>query len=676
MLLSEISLTNVRSYSSGREVTLKIPQGVVLFEGDVGSGKSTLLYSLEFALFGFGEVKGSHILSEGKGSGSVRVRFSAGGTEYEVGRGLKRRGDDVLQTDCYIESGGVREPLSASDLKERVISILKFNEPTHPRAQSLVYRYAVFTPQEQMKDILLRKGEDRLHVIRRILGAQSYAVAAENADSVGGRISRVAYGLEKASEDLEMKGEELGETLARISSIDGELPELRRAQAAAAERVRALEEKWAALRESRDAMNAVAGSIPMLREGVRRQEAQIQGWRVEAARANERLSSLGSEMASFGARPAPPRSSGAAAAALAEVRSRLGDLREARAVAERRLRDGDELLSKGVCPRCGQPLPKDLAVLADHSRKELVAMKSELGALSERLDLLEVEERDARDYEEAMRAHERMSLEAISAAESSAGAARRIAEAEQELRAQMQALETAKSQEAALKGVSVEISEVERSLASARKVLDDASNSLMRASTRREEALAVSAKLRAEVDSKREMRAEKAKLEHYRDWVSDFFRPAVEAIERQTMVQANSRFNHHFQRFFAALVGDDELTVRTREDFSPVFERQGFEQDYDSLSGGERTSIALAYRFALNAVVREDLAGRTELMILDEPTDGFSREQVFRMRDLLRELNSSQVILVSHERELEPMADHVFRVHKSNGTSKVTDASG
>jgi exonuclease SbcC len=86
--------------------------------------------------------------------------------------------------------------------------------------------------------------------------------------------------------------------------------------------------------------------------------------------------------------------------------------------------------------------------------------------------------------------------------------------------------------------------------------------------------------------------------------------------------------------------------------------------------------MALAYRFALNSVIRESLASQPELVILDEPTDGFSREQVYKMRTLLEELDSKQVILVSHEKELESMADHIFRVEKRNGTSEVSRLSG
>ena len=41
------------------------------------------------------------------------------------------------------------------------------------------------------------------------------------------------------------------------------------------------------------------------------------------------------------------------------------------------------------------------------------------------------------------------------------------------------------------------------------------------------------------------------------------------------------------------------------------------------------------------------------------------------MRGLLEALGSKQVILVSHERELESMADHIFRVEKRSGTSVI-----
>jgi ABC-type uncharacterized transport system ATPase subunit len=58
------------------------------------------------------------------------------------------------------------------------------------------------------------------------------------------------------------------------------------------------------------------------------------------------------------------------------------------------------------------------------------------------------------------------------------------------------------------------------------------------------------------------------------------------------------------------------------------------------------------------------------LLILDEPTDGFGKEQLFRLRQVLNELNSAQIIMVSHERELESLADKIYRVTKDGSQSR------
>ena len=106
MLLRSLSLRNIRSYNDGEETHLDFPEGVVLFEGDIGSGKSTLLYALEFALFGLSDMKGAHLLSEGREEGRVSLAFESGGTKYLVERRLKVRGDEVIQAECYISTDG------------------------------------------------------------------------------------------------------------------------------------------------------------------------------------------------------------------------------------------------------------------------------------------------------------------------------------------------------------------------------------------------------------------------------------------------------------------------------------------------------------------------------------------------------------------------------------------
>ncbi|MCI4348129.1 MAG: hypothetical protein L3J97_05865, partial [Thermoplasmata archaeon] len=126
-------------------------------------------------------------------------------------------------------------------------------------------------------------------------------------------------------------------------------------------------------------------------------------------------------------------------------------------------------------------------------------------------------------------------------------------------------------------------------------------------------------------------------------------------------------------QYFAALVEDPSLSARVDETFAPWADLAGQSTPAEALSGGERTALALAYRLALGRMVRE--AGRLSLetLILDEPTEGFSQEQTLRMGDLLEGLGLPQVILVSHERQLEGIADRIVRIRKKEGVSTIEE---
>ena len=148
-------------------------------------------------------------------------------------------------------------------------------------------------------------------------------------------------------------------------------------------------------------------------------------------------------------------------------------------------------------------------------------------------------------------------------------------------------------------------------------------------------------------------------------WIQDFFVPTVENIEKQVMTRINLEFNALFQKWFAMLVDDPGKQAKVDEDFTPIIQQDGVDQDVAYLSGGEKTSVALAYRLALNSIVRKVSTGmRSNLLILDEPTDGFSKEQLGKVREILDELQSPQIMLVSHEKELESFADQILQDFK------------
>ena len=161
-------------------------------------------------------------------------------------------------------------------------------------------------------------------------------------------------------------------------------------------------------------------------------------------------------------------------------------------------------------------------------------------------------------------------------------------------------------------------------------------------------------------------------LKQYQIWLSEFFIPAIKLIESNVLANINSEFNSLFRKWLGHLLETGDITVRVDDNFTPIIEQNGYEMDVNSLSGGEKTSVALAYRLALNVMVKKVCeAMQSNLLILDEPTDGFSREQLFRLRDILKELSCEQVIFVSHESELEGFVDKIYRITKESGESKI-----
>ena len=131
--------------------------------------------------------------------------------------------------------------------------------------------------------------------------------------------------------------------------------------------------------------------------------------------------------------------------------------------------------------------------------------------------------------------------------------------------------------------------------------------------------------------------------------------------------------NESFKDWFDMLMEDETISVRLDDSFSPLIEQNGHDTFIQNLSGGEKTSVALAYRLSLNKVINDFVSNiQTKgLLILDEPTDGFSSNQLDKLRDVLMQVQADQIILVSHEQKLESYADQIVHIAKEHHVSSV-----
>ncbi|HLC22776.1 MAG TPA: AAA family ATPase, partial [Candidatus Nanoarchaeia archaeon] len=175
------------------------------------------------------------------------------------------------------------------------------------------------------------------------------------------------------------------------------------------------------------------------------------------------------------------------------------------------------------------------------------------------------------------------------------------------------------------------------------------------------------------IQKKKLVLEKKEHLNQVQFWLSDSFIPMVETIERNIMLKVHSDFNALFEKWFTLLVDTQTLHIALDEEFTPKILQDGYDTEYTSLSGGEKTAAALAYRLALNQIINSLNAGikTNDLLILDEPTDGFSPEQLDRLRILMDELRIPQIILVSHEPQIESFVRTVLRFEKAGNETRL-----
>lgn len=691
MIIKSIRLRNIRTYE---EEEVRLPEGIILFEGGIGAGKSTLLLAIEFALFGLGNEKGTTLLSIGKSSGSVELTFETGGKEVKVHRGLERGKRStgskagslhqgllvpagVKQSDCWIEADGVRASYSPSEMKEQILKILNYNEPTDPKAKSVIFRYAVYTPQEEMKEILSQPPDLRLQTIRKALRIEEYKTAMENAKAIAADLRKEAEYIRKGAERLPAVQEEIRDIQERLPKHEVDLQRLN----AEVERV---EKEMGALKERRGKLQEELLARAKDAEGIQRIELDLQKAKKEISELEKkivsnkrRLEEIRVSMKAVETAEEPPMSKEEVEGMLEEAKARLSgyDTELGRLKAD--LENVKALVMKGYCPTCNRPI--DGAEYAAHLKeaeakweearrkrqeaaeeiRDLERARAEIEAYAKNKWQLERWEEMASEVEDVIFDAEHRLEEARERERDLSDRRARAAEAAEKYRAvekeYRECEERIREKEAERDGILGRKVALEREIAVESDRLVD---------------------LMAEEERLEGERRKAERLGWHAEWLVKYFAAALERIELTVMNAVRREFEEEFSKWFSYLVEDPSKGVRIDEEFTPLVTQDSYEQDVGNLSGGERTSLALAYRLALNRVVQRNSRIGADLLILDEPTDGFSKDQIGKMGDLLRELGLRQAVIVSHERELEGAVDHIFRIQKEGGRSRVRAATG
>jgi exonuclease SbcC len=678
MMLKSLELENIRSYD---KLKLDFPQGTILFEGPSGSGKSTVLMAIEFALFGLGSLKGGSLLRLGQKQGSVTLTFEVNGQDYTVHRTLERKSKSK---SIHQGSGHIIEPsgklsLEASELKQRILEILHFNEPEDPKAQSWIYRYAVFTPQEEMKAILSYKPDMRLQTLRKAFRLEEYKIAQDNAGKLDLEIKHKITEFETEAKGLEDKKQTLSERDAEKNEKTKKVGEFEKKETELQSDVDRLRKDLGKLQDDKIKLNALQVEIPQIQKQIDDKTFDIKTLTDASAKAKTRLAELQKQMTPLEKEKRPT------AQTTEQIDKRIDDLEDQKkklgkteSKIESKLDDYEKIEKDKKCPTCDRPAQaKDFHALVKKKQEELRKASKAVKDCEDETKRVRALLKDLQKFEANQETLNQLSERAKEYKHTLDTNGPQIAKLKEKKDELSKELEGKKKEVEGLKDVQVKIDELDKSIIEKEKSLKDTRNNLSSFRQRITDLVTEIDELNKAIKKMEDAKKAAMRLKDFHIWLNDYFVNTLALIERQVLVAINQGFNSQFQKWFNLLVEDPTKDVGIDEDFTPTVTQDGYDQDVDFLSGGEKTSAALAYRLALNSIVQQVSIGmKSNLLILDEPTDGFSKEQLYKIRDILHELQCPQVVLVSHETELESFADQIIRVDKASGESKIQTGTG
>lgn len=684
MRVLSIHLENIRSYI---EEHISFPGGIILLSGDIGSGKTTLLHAIEFALFGISrsELSASALLRHGASHGSVTVTLRINDQEHTFMRSLKRTTTSILPDACWHETQGVRDILTPSELRARTFGLLGYPLQFLAKQRNLLYRFTVYTPQEELKAILSQSEEERVESIRRIFGIDIYRQMQENAQLVGKALKDRESEIVHHTQLLDAEIVQIKQELLLVPKLAEEIVLLQerkvrtqnalnihQAQRETAEKLRQTSaEHFATLNQQKQSRDLLQKEILALTSKIAQESTRETTLNTRLTETVKRLDLI--------AKPAMTEQ---------EV---LVQIEECRALREGTQREDGRLLGMmesttvsalvpgASCPLClqvvGEAHIHGITQELQAKRSAIAKKRERLQALiaehAVRLQVLQEQAKNIREHEQANRQVQEQETLLV-----------QVRESLSLLRAMLQEKNTLLATMPAINSTVVEqemrvheerLRTCQQAVLREQHALIDVEKHLSMLEERLRHLKARAHVLQEKEQSKEECMKHLALTRERRDWILERFSPLLEIIEARVLRTVHSAIGRAFRTWCAHLLQDDDLTASIDAKFTPSVTQQGFTTDVMYLSGGERTALSLAYRFALVHAIHELLPhlGTAGLLVLDEPTEGFSREQLERLCTVLRGLRMEQVIVVSHEQMLEGMVDSVLRVQRRAGGSMI-----
>ncbi len=692
MRVTSLQLENIRSHKG---TTIPFMKGFNCLVGGLGRGKSSVLYAIDFVLFGDPLGRSyEYLLREGADFGKVTATFVHGEKTYTLHRALRRHEKGISQ-DMERLKFCENDKLIASTKNEAVAEQLT----ALTGLDKNLFREVVWVRQEHLKELLDVTPRQRQTKLDQLFGLSDYEVAwsflaqfqrdykiekgvhEQDADVI--RIDKLQSEYNEAVEDfsiitnqvrdlgkkLTQAGSALREATIRLEGLEElrkETEELRGKQIMLQTKITSIEDTSARLLDQIEKKKLL---IDDFEERLKMTEAQQKSNRDKLREAGLKPDQTIEELKRY----------------LQTVEHSMTSIAGEQDATKREMETSQNrissLITENKCPLCLQDITGEYKKdLLKRLQEENLGRNKGMSELQKNLDELK-----------SLNNAVKMVLSNLQAL------IPRIEETKERINEEHVFLEklsvefeNAQQQQTALRiqldAVSAEITKFDvTKLESARKLRDaafehySATTSSLEMVERRKRDIA----LRTD-DLKERLDNTQQKIERMRKIgklleIIDSIRGAYRSIQPKLRGEFVVYLKRTVQQVLDGLVGDPgpTLLINIDETYTPfVISEDGYEREVTNLSGGERTLLAFAYRLGLGQLIMQSRTGHgLYMLLLDEPTESLGREDgsVDRLAEAVSRLKAiEQIIAVTHSEAFAEKAEHVIRVEKEAGASRVS----
>jgi len=690
--INAVQLENIRSHV---KTTVPFAGGFNCLVGGLGCGKSSILYAIDFALFGDPLARSyDYLLREGEDIGKITMKFVHGGKTYTLQRGLRRKGGGISQDKEQLklfEEDKLIASVKSEAVAEQLEAITGLDKE--------LFREVVWMRQEQLKELLNATPRDRQKRLDQLFGLSNYEAAWSNLAEFQREYEgeKKAYerdfdviGMEKLQADYNKAVEEFSMAEVELEDLKEKFTKAEASFQEATSRLQSLEDLRKQTEELGKREAQLQTNISNIEDTSARLMDEIERKKLTIKDFEERLKSMEAQEKSH--RDRLGEEGLKTNQTIEELRKHLAALEkqitsvggEQEAVKKEMLtfqRRISSLTTESKCPLCLQDLSGEYKKsLIERLHEENAERERTLGELQKNLDELE-RLRGIVDF---------VVLNLQSLVPQIEELKRRVAEEDESLSNLSAEFEEKQQQEKMfrdqLSAVRSEMAKFDiTELETARKLRDEVfmqysnvKHIMETMETRKRDLTSIMDELKERLDHAQQKVKRMEKIESLLG-IMEGIRGAYRSIQPKLRSEFVNYLQRVVQQVLDGLVGEagPTLMVKIDETYSPlVRSEEGFEREVSNLSGGERTLLAFAYRIGLGQLIMQSRTGHgLYTLLLDEPTESLGREDgsVDRLAEAISRLKAiEQIIAVTHSEAFAEKAEHVIRVEKEAGVSRVS----